>query len=142
VVLGETKDVVVNAAQYFIDVINDLYMAEDLLPLFVKYSSVDSKPKLKTKLFEIYCDLVEKSENYFDSVSVVRGFISKVFSMIDPNNKQISAAGVRAIEFVKDKNPKATLQTIFEMDTAQQKLIRRLFRENSPALEDDMRAFL
>lgn len=78
---------VVNAAQYYIDVINDLYMAEDLLPLFIKYSQVDAKPKLKIKLFEIFCDLVEKSDNYFDSINVVRSYLTKIFSMIDPNSK-------------------------------------------------------
>lgn len=50
-------------------------MAEDLLPLFLKYSSVDAKPKLKVKTFEIYADLVEKSDNYFDSINIVRSYI-------------------------------------------------------------------
>jgi len=62
-------------------------MAEDLLPLFLKYSSVDSKPKLKVKLFEIYADLVEKSDNYFDSIAIVRSYVKQVFTMIDPSSR-------------------------------------------------------
>jgi hypothetical protein len=85
---------VVTAAQGYIDVINDLYMAEDLLPLFMKYSSADSKPKLKAKLFEIFADLVRKSEEYFDSASTVRSFVTKIFSIIDVNSKAVASAGV------------------------------------------------
>ena len=117
--MGETKDVVVSAAQYYVDIINDLYMAEDLLPLFLKYSSLDAKPKLKIKLFEIFGDLVEKSDNYFESMPIVRSYLTKVIGMIDPNSKQVASAGVRAIEFVKDKNPHSALSALFELDTGQ-----------------------
>ena len=117
-------------------------MAEDLLPLFLKFSTVDAKPKLKVKLFDIFVDLVEKSENYFDSVSVVKGYIKVVFGMIDPSMKQLSEAGMRAIEIAKDKNAIATFGTIFEMDTASQKLIRSLFREYTPHIEEELKSYM
>ena len=130
------------ATGHYLEVINDLYMAEDLLPLFLKFSTVDAKPKLKVKLFDIFVDLVEKSENYFDSVSVVKGYIKVVFGMIDPSMKQLSEAGMRAIEIAKDKNAIATFGTIFEMDTASQKLIRSLFREYTPHIEEELKSYM
>ena len=111
------------ATGHYLEVINDLYMAEDLLPLFLKFSSVDGKPKLKVKLFDIFVDLVEKSENYFDSVSVVKGYIKVVFGMIDPNMKQVTERGMKAIEISKDKNAIAT------MDVAIGELKKELVRD-------------
>lgn len=85
--MADTKEQVAMATGHYVEVINDLYMAEDLLPLFLKFSSFDAKPKLKVKIFDIFVDLVEKSENYFDSVSVVKGYIKVIFGMIDPSMK-------------------------------------------------------
>lgn len=49
---------------------------------------------------------------------------------------------MRAIEIAKDKNPMAAFGTIFEMDTNSQKLIRSLFREYAPHIEEELKAYM
>ena len=53
----------------------------------IKNEDISQKPKLKVKLFEIYADLVEKSDNYFDSIAIVRSYVKQVFTMIDPSSR-------------------------------------------------------
>ena len=62
--------------------------------------------------------------------------------MIDPASRQVSQAGVLALEAVKMKNPTGTISTIFEMETNHQKTIRRLFRENAPHIEDEIKIYM
>jgi len=44
-----------------------------------------------------------------------------------------------ALEAVKLKNPSGMLSTIFEMDSGHQKVMRRLFRENAPHIDEDIK---
>ena len=47
-----------------------------------------------------------------------------------------------ALEAVKLKNPSGMLSTIFEMDSGHQKVMRRLFRENAPHIDEDIKQYM
>jgi hypothetical protein len=139
--LGDAKESVYQSACTVLELIIDLYMADDLMKLVLKSAAAEVKPKMKVKLLEVLGVLAETSEGYFNIPGNIKLFLRKLVQLSRDGLmvKPVLQAGFRAVTAVRDKNTEAVLAVLNELPSDEQMVLRRLSNEVPRAVEEAVR---
>ena len=136
--LGDGKESVYQSACTVLELIIDLYMADDLMKLVLKSAGAEVKPKMKVKLLEVMGILGETSEGYFNIPGNIKLFLRKLIALSRDGLmvKAVLQAGFRAVTAVRDKNTAAVLAVMNELPAEEQMVLRRLSNEVPRVIEE------
>jgi len=140
--LGDGKESVYQSACTVLELIIDLYMADDLMKLVLKSAVAEVKPKMKVKLLEVLGILAETSEGYFNIPGNIKLFLRKLVSLSRDGLmvKAVLQAGFRAVTAVRDRNAESVLVVLNELPTDEQVVLRRLSNEVPRAIEEAVKS--
>jgi hypothetical protein len=139
--LSENKENITSSAINVFELILDIYIPEDLLILFLKLSPHPKKIKLRTKLLELYSQLIAASGSYLNSTLNAKNIVKKICNVLKdpPTTRELIAAGLNALHAVRERNPAQLVAALLELPDTELQVIKKIASESGSPIDKDLK---
>jgi hypothetical protein len=139
--LSENKENITSSATNVFELILDIYIPEDLLILFLKLSPHPKKIKLRTKLLELYSQLIAASGSYLNSTLNAKNIVKKICNVLKdpPTTRELIASGLNALHAVRERNPTQLVAALLELPEAELQVIKKIASEAGSPIDKDLK---
>eukprot|EP00736_Rhodelphis_marinus_P010319 Rmarinus@m.9875 len=133
----DAKEATRQAASTCIDVLNDCYSAELLVPVLLRVLD-DSNAKVRSGCLRYMAGLVLTAHEYFTKVSAMRVCVQKVASFMGEKSVDLHTNTVKCLVALHEVNPDLFLFQLLMLPTNQQSMVKKALLQYIPTLEQNL----